>query len=258
MVGGAAPDASDRGVIARGAAILSTVRATRGRRGRDSAEASRRAAGGDRDEMAATTTVEIKSRYGLERARLSRNCSPSRLARAASSASTLSLTLLASTRCRCRSSRAVPTRGSTRCALDHRSGGGAARGLAIAVDAFCDTIGFTRDETRGACSRRQSALGPPVTACARATVRTSDWRVRAPSEWRRCPPDRLRWPLAGSGTGGDGRGGARSPLPGACLMLLAGETRLPPIDGALTRAASGWRWRPTATRGRRPRRRRRC
>ena len=212
--------------IAReGGGILSTVRATRAADAGALAEASRPRLAAIAAEGA--TTVEIKSGYGLER-----EAELKQLAVARSLGRELGVdvrtTLLAA--------HAVPPEFAGRrdawidavCADIVPAA--ARSGLADAVDAFCDTIGFTRDETRRVFEAAR-AHGLPVKLHAEQ-LSDQDGAALA-AEYGALSADHLEWlsprgieAMAGAGT-------VAVLLPGAYYALR--ETRLPPIDALRAR-----------------------
>jgi imidazolonepropionase len=207
--------------IAReGGGIVSTVRATRAADAGALADASRPRLAAIADEGA--TTVEIKSGYGLEReAELKQLAVARELGRELGV--DVRTTLLAA--------HAVPPEFSGRadawidavCADIVPAA--ASAGLADAVDAFCDTIGFTREQTRRVFDTAR-AHGLPVKLHAEQ-LSDQDGAALA-AEYGALSADHLEWlsprgidAMAASGT-------VAVLLPGAFYALR--ETRLPPID----------------------------
>ncbi len=207
--------------IAReGGGILSTVRATR-EAGEDALAAE------SRPRLAAiagegATTVEIKSGYGLERdAELKQLAVARRLG--AELGVDVRTTLLAA--------HAVPPEftGRADAWIDVVCGdivpAAARAGLADAVDAFCDRIGFTREQTRRVFEAARAA-GLPVKLHAEQ-LSDQDGAALA-AEFEALSADHLEW-LSPRGVGAMAAAGTVAVLlPGAYYALR--ETKLPPID----------------------------
>ncbi len=207
--------------IARsGGGILSTVRATRAAGAGELADASRPRLVALAAEGA--TTVEIKSGYGLERDAELKQLEVARR---------LSAELGVDVRTTLLAAHAVPPEFAGRadawidvvCADIVPAA--ARSGLADAVDAFCERIGFTRDQTRRVFVAARAA-GLPVKLHAEQ-LSDQDGAALA-AEFRALSADHLEWlsprgiaAMAASGT-------VAVLLPGAYYALR--ETRLPPID----------------------------
>ena len=207
--------------IAReGGGILSTVRATRAAGPEALADASRPRLAALAAEGA--TTVEIKSGYGLERDTELRQLAV---------AKRLGAELDVDVRTTLLAAHAVPPEYAGRAdawidvVCDDILPAAARANLADAVDAFCDTVGFTRDQTRRVfdAARRH---GLPVKLHAEQ-LSDQDGAALA-AEYDALSADHLEWlsprgveAMAASGT-------VAVLLPGAYYALR--ETRLPPID----------------------------
>ena len=212
--------------IAReGGGILSTVRATRAADAEALARASRPRLAAIAAEGA--TTVEIKSGYGLER-----EAELKQLAVARSLGRELGVdvrtTLLAA--------HAVPPEfaGRADAWIDEVCAdivpAAARSGLADAVDAFCDTIGFTREQTRRVFEAAR-AHGLPVKLHAEQ-LSDQDGAALA-AEYGALSADHLEW-LSPRGVEAMAAAGTVAVLlPGAYYALR--ETRLPPIDALRAR-----------------------
>ena len=207
--------------IARdGGGILSTVRATR-------AAGPEALAGESRPRLAAlaaegATTVEIKSGYGLERDTELRQLAVARRLGAELDVD-VRTTLLAA--------HAVPPEYAGRAdawidvVCRDIVPAAADAGLADAVDAFCDTIGFTREQTRRVFDAAR-AHGLPVKLHAEQ-LSDQDGAALA-AEYDALSADHLEW-LSPRGVEAMAASGAVAVLlPGAFYALR--ETRLPPIE----------------------------
>ncbi|MBK6393336.1 MAG: imidazolonepropionase [Betaproteobacteria bacterium] len=207
--------------IAReGGGILSTVRATRAADAGALADASRPRLAAIADEGA--TTVEVKSGYGLEREAELKQLAVARA---------LGRELGVDVRTTLLAAHAVPPEfaGRADAWIDAVCAdivpAAASAGLADAVDAFCDTIGFTREQTRRVFDAAH-AHGLPVKLHAEQ-LSDQDGAALA-AEYGALSADHLEWlsprgidAMAASGT-------VAVLLPGAFYALR--ETRLPPVD----------------------------
>ena len=212
--------------IAReGGGILSTVRATRAADAEALARASRPRLAAIAAEGA--TTVEIKSGYGLERETELRQLAVAR---------SLGRELGIDVRTTLLAAHAVPPEfaGRADAWIDEVCTDivpAAARSqLADAVDAFCDTIGFTREQTRRVFDAAR-AHGLPVKLHAEQ-LSDQDGAALA-AGYGALSADHLEWlsprgveAMAGAGT-------VAVLLPGAWYALR--ETRLPPVDALRAR-----------------------
>lgn len=212
--------------IAReGGGILSTVRATRAADAAALAEASRPRLAAIAGEGA--TTVEIKSGYGLEREAELKQLGVAR-ALGRELGIDVRTTLLAA--------HAVPPEFAGRAdawidAVCSDVVPAAVRaGLADAVDAFCDSIGFTRDQTRRVFDASR-AHGIPVKLHAEQ-LSDQDGAALA-AEYRALSADHLEW-LSPRGVEAMARSGTVAVLlPGAYYALR--ETKLPPVEALRAR-----------------------
>ena len=232
--------------IAReGGGIAATVRATRAASEAELAAQSRPrlaalAAGG-------VTTVEVKSGYGLDTAAEMKQL---RVARALGSELdvTVRTTLLAA--------HALPPEFAGRADdyIDYVCRdiipAVARAGLADAVDAYCETIAFTAAQTQRVFAAAR-AHGLPVKLHADQLSDMDGARARGRSfrAVRRSPRIHER---RGRGSDGEGGHGRRSP---ARRVLRAARDAVAAGRGVPARSACRWRSPPTATRGRRRRRR---
>lgn len=212
--------------IAReGGGILSTVRATRAADARALADASRPRLASIVDEGA--TTVEVKSGYGLERETELRQLAVAR-ALGREQGVDVRTTLLAA--------HAVPPEfaGRADAWIDAICAdivpAAASAGLADAVDAFCDTIGFTREQTRRVFESAR-AHGLPVKLHAEQ-LSDQDGAALA-AEFGALSADHLEW-LSPRGIDAMAAAGTVAVLlPGAYYALR--ETRAPPVDALRAR-----------------------
>ena len=212
--------------IAReGGGILSTVRATRAADARSLADASRPRLASIVDEGA--TTVEVKSGYGLERETEFRQLAVAR-ALGREQGVDVRTTLLAA--------HAVPPEfaGRADAWIDAICAdivpAAASAGLADAVDAFCDTIGFTREQTRRVFESAR-AHGLPVKLHAEQ-LSDQDGAALA-AEFGALSADHLEW-LSPRGIDAMAAAGTVAVLlPGAYYALR--ETRAPPVDALRAR-----------------------
>lgn len=212
--------------IAReGGGILSTVRATRAADARALADASRPRLASIVDEGA--TTVEVKSGYGLERETELRQLAVAR-ALGREQGVDVRTTLLAA--------HAVPPdfAGRADAWIDAICAdivpAAASAGLADAVDAFCDTIGFTREQTRRVFESAR-AHGLPVKLHAEQ-LSDQDGAALA-AEFGALSADHLEW-LSPRGIDAMAAAGTVAVLlPGAYYALR--ETRAPPVDALRAR-----------------------
>ncbi|MBK7333500.1 MAG: imidazolonepropionase [Betaproteobacteria bacterium] len=207
--------------IAReGGGILSTVRATRAADAGALAEASRPRLAAIADEGA--TTVEVKSGYGLEREAELKQLAVARA---------LGRELGVDVRTTLLAAHAVPPEfaGRADAWIDAVCAdivpAAASAGLADAVDAFCDTIGFTREQTRRVFDAAR-AHGLPVKLHAEQ-LSDQDGAALA-AEYGALSADHLEW-LSPRGIDAMAAAGTIAVLlPGAYYALR--ETRLPPVD----------------------------
>ena len=207
--------------IAReGGGILSTVRATREASATALADASRPRLAAIAGEGA--TTVEVKSGYGLEREAELKQLAVAR-ALGAELGVDVRTTLLAA--------HAVPPEFAGRAdawidtVCREIVPAAAHAGLADAVDAFCDSIGFTREQTRRVFEAARTH-GLPVKLHAEQ-LSDQDGAALA-AEFRALSADHLEW-LSPRGVAAMAAAGTVAVLlPGAYYALR--ETRLPPID----------------------------
>ena len=212
--------------IAReGGGIVSTVRATRAASEDALAEESRPRLAALAGEGA--TTVEVKSGYGLERTAELKQLAVARR---------LGAELRVDVRTTLLAAHAVPPEyeGRADAWIDTVCGdivpAAARSGLADAVDAFCDRIGFTRDQTRRVFEAAREA-GLPVKLHAEQ-LSDQDGAALA-AEFGALSADHLEW-LSPRGIGAMAAAGTVAVLlPGAYYALR--ETKLPPVD-ALRRA----------------------
>lgn len=212
--------------IARsGGGILSTVRATRAASEEELAAASRPRLAAIAAEGA--TTVEIKSGYGLAREAELKQLAVARR---------LGVELGIAVRTTLLAAHAVPPEfeGRPDAWIDTVCAdivpAAARSGLADAVDAFCDRIGFTRGQTRRVFEAARG-VGLPVKLHAEQ-LSDQDGAALA-AEYRALSADHLEWlSPRGIAAMADARTVAVL-LPGAYYALR--ETRLPPVD-ALRRA----------------------
>ena len=212
--------------IAReGGGILSTVRATRAADAGALAHASRPRLAAIADEGA--TTVEVKSGYGLEREAELKQLAVARA---------LGRELGVDVRTTLLAAHAVPPEFAGRAdawidaVCEDVVPAAASAGLADAVDVFCDTIGFTREQTRRVFDAAH-AHGLPVKLHAEQ-LSDQDGAALA-AEYGALSADHLEWlsprgidAMAASGT-------VAVLLPGAYYALR--ETRLPPFDALRAR-----------------------
>ena len=123
--------------------------------------------------------------------------------------------------------------------------------LADAVDVFCDTIGFTREQTRRVFDAAR-ANGLPVKLHAEQ-LSDQDGAALA-AEYDALSADHLEWLVAArrrrDGAGGHGRGAAAGGVLRPARNADAADRR------AARAAACRWPWRRTPTPARRRRRRR--
>jgi imidazolonepropionase len=207
--------------IAReGGGILSTVRATRAADAGALADASRPRLAAIADEGA--TTVEIKSGYGLEREAEMKQLAVARA---------LGRELGVDVRTTLLAAHAVPPEfaGRADAWIDAVCAdivpAAASAGLADAVDAFCDTIGFTREQTRRVFDAAR-AHGLPVKLHAEQ-LSDQDGAALA-AEYGALSADHLEW-LSPRGIDAMAAAGTIAVLlPGAFYALR--ETRLPPVE----------------------------
>jgi len=208
-----------------GGGILSTVRATRAADAGALADASRPRLASIADEGA--TTVEVKSGYGLEREAELKQLAVAR-ALGREQGVDVRTTLLAA--------HAVPPEFAGRadawidaiCADIVPAAANA--GLADAVDAFCDTIGFTREQTRRVFESAR-AHGLPVKLHAEQ-LSDQDGAALA-AEFDALSADHLEW-LSPRGIDAMAAAGTVAVLlPGAYYALR--ETRAPPVEALRAR-----------------------
>ncbi len=212
--------------IAReGGGILSTVRATRAADAGALADASRPRLAAIADEGA--TTVEVKSGYGLEREVELKQLAVARA---------LGRELGVDVRTTLLAAHAVPPEfaGRADAWIDAVCAdivpAAASAGLADAVDAFCDTIGFTREQTRRVFDAAR-AHGLPVKLHAEQ-LSDQDGAALA-AEYGALSADHLEW-LSPRGIDAMAAAGTIAVLlPGAYYALR--ETRLPPVDALRAR-----------------------
>ncbi|MEO8487469.1 MAG: imidazolonepropionase [Betaproteobacteria bacterium] len=217
--------ASYEEIAREGGGILSTVRATRAADAEALADASRPRLAALAAEGA--TTVEIKSGYGLERDTELRQLAVARRLGAELDVD-VRTTLLAA--------HAVPPEFAGRAdewidvVCDDIVPAAARARLADAVDAFCETIGFTRAQTRRVFDAAR-AHGLPVKLHAEQ-LSDQDGAALA-AEYEALSADHLEW-LSPSGLDAMAAAGTVAVLlPGAYYALR--ETRLPPIDALRAR-----------------------
>jgi imidazolonepropionase len=212
--------------IAReGGGILATVRATRAADAEALARASRPRLAAIAAEGA--TTVEIKSGYGLEREAELRQLAVAR---------SLGRELGVDVRTTLLAAHAVPPEfaGRSDAWIDEVCAdivpAAARSGLADAVDAFCDTIGFTRGQTRRVFEAAREH-GLPVKLHAEQ-LSDQDGAALA-AGYGALSADHLEW-LSPRGVEAMAAAGTVAVLlPGAWYALR--ETRLPPIDALRAR-----------------------